>query len=325
MSLRSRLSSLREYITPVNTSSNFSTTGQISPQEFVEAGDYLIDKFRTWSWGSCPENLRKSFLPPDKQFLITKHVPSPIRANNYLSGGLDFDDDDEEGDNGEELIKDEDDEDGWTKTRNINHKINQKSAGAGTTTNATPDIDDIVDLLDDENQQEDIGAEDDFDDLEFISNANDNLRRYDIYITYSTSYRVPKLYLVGFNSNGIPLLPKQMLEDISGDYKDKTATIESLPVAYNTTSVMIHPCRHASVMKVFMKHSKSNKQKKEAQLAQKLSDMGISDEKSGSNSTTTTADDDEDGIRVDQYLTTFLKFMSSVIPGIEYDFTTDAL
>lgn len=32
-----------------------------------------------------------------------------------------------------------------------------------------------------------------------------------------------------------------------------------------------------------------------------------------------------EGIRVDQYLVVFLKFVASVIPGIEYDYTMDAL
>ena len=33
------------------------------------------------------------------------------------------------------------------------------------------------------------------------------------------------------------------------------------------------------------------------------------------------ADEDEVAIRVDQYLVVFLKFMASVTPGIEHDFT----
>ncbi|EGW34742.1 uncharacterized protein SPAPADRAFT_57808, partial [Spathaspora passalidarum NRRL Y-27907] len=261
--LRSKLSSLREYLTPINHKSNFSTTGEISPEEFVEAGDYLVFKFPTWRWSSCPKNLQKSFLPEEKQFLITKHVPSYQRASTYLNGGSDSIDPDllEE----EEEIEGEEGEDGWVKSRKV--ATSNKTAEAKQEDKESEDeleeavevndIDELIDVTAEGGEEEE--EEDDFDDLDIINDSNNKLRKYDMYITYSTSYRVPKMYLVGFDSNGIPLLPKQMFEDINSDYVDKTATIENLPVAHNTTSVSIHPCRHASVMKVLMKHSKLKK------------------------------------------------------------------
>lgn len=271
MLIRSKLSSLREYLTPINNSSNFNTTGEISPDEFVKAGDYLVYRFPTWEWSSAPEKLQKPYLPSDKQFLITKHVPSNQRAATYL--GVDSNVDEPE----EEL------EDGWVKS----HKI--------TNTEEEDNHDDIDQLLD---ETAELTMEDD--EFEDLSKDQSSLRRYDLYITYSTSYRVPKLYLVGFNSNGIPLLPEQMFEDISSDYRDKTATIETLPMSYNTTSVSIHPCKHASVMKVLMAHAKHK--------------------------TTNIEEEGEDtGIRVDQYLIIFLKFIASVTPGIEYDYTMEVL
>lgn len=44
-----------------------------------------------------------------------------------------------------------------------------------------------------------------------------------------------------------------MMEDIVGDYADKTVTLEDFPF-YNTGIKMasIHPCRHASVMKTLL-------------------------------------------------------------------------
>lgn len=282
--LRSKLSSLREYLTPINHSSNFETTGEISPEEFVQAGDYLVYKFPTWQWSSCAKALQKSFLPEDKQFLITKHVPSYQRASDYLSGDVD-------GNGG--FSFDEDAGDEWV-TSNI--PVVSKAAEPEV-------IEEIIEENDDELQ-------DSFDDLEMINNSDNKLRKYDLYITYSTSYRVPKLYLVGFNSNGIPLLPNQMFEDINADYKDKTATIESLPVAHNTTSVSIHPCKHSSVMKVLMQHSKKRtKTESKEDLEQDFENLTVED----------------DGIRADQYLVIFLKFIASVTPGIEYDYTMDAL
>ncbi|KAG7661386.1 ATG3 [[Candida] subhashii] len=327
---RSKLSSLREYLTPINHSSNFSTTGEISPEEFVKAGDYLVYKFPTWQWSSCPKNLQKSFLPSDKQFLITRHVPSYQRASNYLEGGDGIEEEEEE------EIEGEDGEDGWVKSKKVatSHatdkadqaeEIEEEEGKKKDNEEEEPvyisnDIDEFIDETaeDDEDGEE---VEDDFEDIR--GDSNNSLRKYDLYITYSTSYRVPKMYLVGFDSNGIPLLPKQMFEDINSDYKDKTVTIENLPVAYNTTSISIHPCRHASVMKVLMKHSKLKKQKEEGDSAQELEErtanLSVEDRQ------VTEEEEQPEGIRVDQYLIIFLKFIASVTPGIEYDYTMDAL
>lgn len=261
MSIRSKLLLLREYLTPINHASNFSTTGEISPEEFVLAGDYLAYKFPTWLWGTCPAKLQKSFLPPDKQFLVTRLVPSYQRVATYF------------GEDKEESAENEEDGYDWIQRRAAPPQVE------------TPDIDDLIEEL----VEDDVDDDDEFHHI----NSDNLLRKYDMYITYLTSYRVPKMYLVGFNSSGIPLLPEQMFEDISVDYRDKTATIENLPVSYNTTSVLIHPCKHSSVMKVLMKHSQ--------------------------------AANDEAGIRVDQYLVIFLKFIASVTPGINYDYTMDAL
>jgi ubiquitin-like-conjugating enzyme ATG3 len=49
--LYSTFTSIRESITPVATGpSTFRETGNITVEEFVEAGDYLVSKFPTWSW-----------------------------------------------------------------------------------------------------------------------------------------------------------------------------------------------------------------------------------------------------------------------------------
>lgn len=267
--IRSKLSSLREYLTPVYSESNFRTTGEISPEEFVRAGDYLVYKFPTWSWGTCPKNLQKKFLPADKQFLITKHVPLYQRVATFVPDA--------------EPDEQIDDDSEWVPRVHTQHPKEHAQ-----------DLEDLVE----ENVEDSVALDDDgFTQID----AELNLRNYDLYITYSTLYRVPKVYLVGFNLNGIPLVPKQMYEDISGDYKDKTATIEPLPVQHNTTLVLIHPCKHLSVMRVFMKHAKAHR-----------SDLG-------------SLSLEEEGVRVDHYLVIFLKFIASVTPGIEYDFTMEAL
>jgi ubiquitin-like-conjugating enzyme ATG3 len=49
--LHSAFTNIREYITPVPSGpSTFKETGNITAEEFLQAGDYLVDKFPTWTW-----------------------------------------------------------------------------------------------------------------------------------------------------------------------------------------------------------------------------------------------------------------------------------
>lgn len=79
------------------------------------------------------------------------------------------------------------------------------------------------------------------------------LRTYTLYITYTPYYRTPRLYLSGYLSQSEPLPPHLMMEDIVGDYADKTVTLEDFPF-YNAGVKMasVHPCKHASVMKTLL-------------------------------------------------------------------------
>ncbi|CAI7443244.1 CPS_collapsed_G0049170.mRNA.1.CDS.1 [Saccharomyces cerevisiae] len=71
--IRSTLSSWREYLTPITHKSTFLTTGQITPEEFVQAGDYLCHMFPTWKWNEeSSDNSYRDFLPKNKQFLIIR-------------------------------------------------------------------------------------------------------------------------------------------------------------------------------------------------------------------------------------------------------------
>ncbi|WLF77616.1 E2-like enzyme [Lodderomyces elongisporus] len=361
--LRSKLSSLREYLTPINHNSNFLTTGEISPEEFVKAGDYLVYKFPTWQWASCPKDLQKSFLPTDKQVLVTRHVPSHQRANEYFEGEFEVEIDEKDRDlalgnesnlkNGENGENDDEAEYGWIRS---GRSSSEKGTGEVSDPQRVEEVNDIDELIDEtaegeEEEEEgeegegegngngaDFHADDDadYDDLDIVQGSHSKLRRYDLYITYSTSYRVPKLYLVGFDANGIPLLPQQMFEDINSDYKDKTATIEQLPVAHNTTSVSIHPCKHSSVMRVLMKHQRARREHENVAENMKRLSIGSEDHKeamnhirrlsAGSKELAQKQEEPNDSeIKVDSYLVIFLKFIASVTPGIEYDYTMDAL
>ena len=62
---------------------NFYEEGKLTPEEFVEAGDFLISKCPIWKWCAAKENLYNKTLPKDKQYLKTT-VPSFKRVSDYL-------------------------------------------------------------------------------------------------------------------------------------------------------------------------------------------------------------------------------------------------
>ena len=85
--VRSTFSTLRDRWAPISHTSTFRSTGQITPEEFVLAGDYLVYKFPTWSWSDASSpSKRVSYLPPEKQFLITRGVPCHRRLDENFAG-----------------------------------------------------------------------------------------------------------------------------------------------------------------------------------------------------------------------------------------------
>jgi ubiquitin-like-conjugating enzyme ATG3 len=85
--LHSTLSTWRDRLAPITHTSTFRSTGQITPEEFVLAGDYLVYKFPTWSWSDASSpSKRVAYLPPDKQFLVTRGVPCHRRLDDNFAG-----------------------------------------------------------------------------------------------------------------------------------------------------------------------------------------------------------------------------------------------
>lgn len=111
-------------------------------------------------------------------------------------------------------------------------------------------------------------------------------RTYDLNITYDKYYQTPRLWLVGYDENHKPLTINEMYEDISQDHAKKTVTMETHP-HIPTVMASVHPCRHAEVMKKVI----------------------------------STVEDGGRELQVFSYLIVFLKFVQSVIPTIEYDYT----
>lgn len=174
-------------------------------------------------------------------------------------------------------------------------------------------------------------------------------RTYTLYIAYTPYYRTPRLYLSGYLANSQPLTPQLMMEDIVGDYKDKTVTLEDFPYFSNNIKMAsVHPCKHASVMKTLldradaalkirrekMRQGKIAPGAKDAGmegLVDDFSKTGLSEDdkkavmegmKAGGNGNDEwevlqhEADNTEEvAIRVDQYLVVFLKVWFPSPPG----------
>lgn len=148
-----------------------------------------------------------------------------------------------------------------------------------------PDLDDMM-----EEQSNNIFAGSKFhgdEDMNLDQNIK-KVRKYDLSITYDFYTRTPRLWLQGYGENGEVLTKEEMYEDIMGDYTDKTVTLEEHP-KINQQQLSIHPCNHAKVMK-------------------RIIDTIISN---GGEP------------KVEQSLFVFLKFIASVVPTIQYDFTID--
>lgn len=343
--VRGYIDTFRERTAAISHTSTFRETGQITPEEFVLAGDFLVYKFPSWQWAPASSAAKRApYLPEDKQFLVTRGVPCHHRLDDNFAGEAGQD---------ETIVKDgfaagevAADDDGWLRTGGMAASQEAKVRDVRTVDEsgnlgAAEDEDEIPDMEDEEDDEEAIIR-----DPQAGSNTQAPLRTYTLYICYSAHYRTPRLYLSGYGATSVPLKPQEMFEDIVGDYKDKTVTIENFPFfdhAVKTASV--HPCKHASVMKVLLDRADAALKRRLAKLKAgkdvgkldsgmeglvddtkllKLTEQAKSKD-DGENKddweVLSEGGDDEVAIRVDQYLVVFLKFMASVTPGIEHDFT----
>ncbi|CAM8985018.1 unnamed protein product [Rhodiola kirilowii] len=291
-----------ERITGPRTVSAFKEKGVLSVTEFVTAGDNLVSKCPTWSWEAGEPSKRKPYLPAEKQFLITRNVPCLRRAASV--------EEDYEAAGGEVLLDNEDD-DGWLAThgnpkdKKSDEDENLPSMDTLEISNNKPihsissyfgggDDEDIPDMAD--YQEPDNLIETDAATLQstyFVAQEpdDDNIlrtRTYDVSITYDKYYQTPRVWLTGYDESRMLLQPELVLEDVSQDHARKTVTIEDHPHLPGKHA-SVHPCRHGAVMK-------------------KIIDVLLS---RGAEP------------QVDMYLFLFLKFVASVIPTIEYDYTMD--
>jgi ubiquitin-like-conjugating enzyme ATG3 len=316
------LRAAREWAYPTLTKSLFLEKGVLTPEEFVIAGDELVFRCPTWSWEIGDPAKAKSYLPPDKQYLVTRQMPCQARVAD-----LEFQM------NLQQLVGQDEDGDGsdndWlvpqvmSSHRNVNDELDddfdivdengeivnlpvQSISSMTVPTNGYVDYADIDDFEDRNILQDDAAAALHVGSINMQGAANHLLRvrTYDLSITYDKYYQTPRLWMVGKTAEGQPLTGVQMLEDVMSDYANKTVTIEGHPHVTGPHA-SIHPCQHAKVMKTIVRNLiRATEQKRASQ-------SGIID---------STLDE---GPSVEMYLFIFLKFVSSIIPTINYDFTMD--
>ena len=312
-------------------------------------------KCPTWTWEGGDPSKRKAHLPADKQFLMTRNVPCKERVSSLenvvaVSHGAATDDDDDDGDwlvsqvlsadekkrRDEQELVDEfdilDDEGevvpdkqfkGLTLKDDDDHVKKESSQPATVDASTTAANEgDADDHDDDDDEYADMADFEDDDIMEdeaaaitttapssnnnntssslSTNNINNDIlqvRTYDLSITYDKYYQTPRIWLMGYADDGSsrPLTGEEMMQDVIPDYAHRTVTIENHPNVKGPHA-SIHPCQHGAVMKTIVKNLTKDQEEE---------DGGAS------------------GPTVEVYLFIFLKFVSSMIPTISYDFTVD--
>ncbi|XP_030463437.1 autophagy-related protein 3 [Syzygium oleosum] len=291
-----------ERITSHRTVSAFKEKGVLSVSEFIVAGDNLVSKCPTWSWESGEPSKKKPYLPAEKQFLITRNVPCLRRAASV---------EEEYEAAGGEVLLDNEDNDGWLATHGKPREtkgdeednlpsMDSLEIGKKNPIQSIPsyfggeeeeDIPDMAEYEEPDNLIETDPATLQSTYLVAHEPDDDNIlrtRTYDVSITYDKYYQTPRVWLTGYDESRMLLRPELVLEDVSQDHARKTVTIEDHPHLPGKHA-SVHPCRHGAVMK---------------KIIDVLMSRGVEPE-------------------VDKYLFLFLKFVASVIPTIEYDYTMD--
>ncbi|XP_017861431.1 PREDICTED: ubiquitin-like-conjugating enzyme ATG3 [Drosophila arizonae] len=312
-----------EYLTPILKESKFRETGVLTPEEFVAAGDHLVHHCPTWQWAAGDESKTKTYLPKDKQFLITRNVACYRRCKQMEYVGE------------ETLVEEESGDGGWVETHQLNDDgtnqlddkiceltLDESKDEMYTPENSKRSLLTVVDT-DDDNEDDDEAIDmDTFEEsgmLELVdpaiatttrkqdtetspsnsasvvnaretASSGDSVlrtRTYDLHITYDKYYQTPRLWVVGYDEQRKPLTVEQMYEDVSQDHAKKTVTMESHPHLPGPNMASVHPCRHADIMKKIIQ----------------------------------TVEEGGGQLGVHLYLIIFLKFVQTVIPTIEYDFT----
>jgi len=260
---------LADKILPIMTKNDFSRTGMLTPNEFVKAGNYLVNKYPSWKWNNVPKNKQVSYLPKDKQMIriINNFKKRKILVESELDNWMLFDK--------------------APKTKQTKQIRKIKEIKKTETTNKimentkTKNAEkfDLSDLEDSDLEDSDLE-----DNIILIMEKPKIHKKYDITLTYDNYYRTPRIWFNIYDNN-IPIKDNEILEYLSIEH-NTTVTMKQHPF-FNMIYVSVHPCRHSEVMK-------------------KLIRIELEQDKK---------------INVEKYFIFFLKFVSCVIPQIDFDFT----
>jgi ubiquitin-like-conjugating enzyme ATG3 len=263
----------------VQAESTFASSGTLTTEEFLAAGDQLVFRFPTWEWAPASnKGLEKPYLPTGKQYLITRKVPCLGRVRDLESVF--------------QQSTEEHTEHGWLMAGLVEHERREEkshvfasSVSASTSATASdpaPSISEFADL------DAILLREAENDGKTTSSSGSLRCRTYDLSITWDKYYQTPRLWLFGYDENGHPLKDAEIYQDVLSNYASKTVTVDAHP-ATGVRTASIHPCQHAKMMLQVINDWKANKHP----------------------------------VRPDLSLFVFLKFISGVVPTINYDFTMD--
>ena len=281
-------------VKPILKESKFYEEGILTPEEFIQAGDFLTEKCPTWKWCAAKESLYNKSLPKEKQYLKTT-VSSSRRAEDYLKSNYtkediiegDWNEDDLENKPSNEVKKDVP-----LDLEKVDEKDKKKEIVAATKGNDEDD-DFVIEGEDNKNEKKN-------DDFEILEEEPDKkkekeceagvvkTRTYDVTVTYDFYYCVPRMWLMGYNEEGKPLTDEEMKEDVMPEYRNKTCTIEP-QTCTGLRNISVHPCRHSLLLKKMIQEFQKSGKKLEVHMSILL----------------------------------FLKFLQSVVPTVQYDFTMD--
>ena len=262
---------------PANKKLNLFEEGKLTPEQFVEAGDFLISKCPAWKWCEAKENLNNKALPKDKQYLKTT-VSSYKRAIDYLK---------------ENATKEKFIDEGWVDV-DLENRVNKDIKQPELNLNDGMDKNKAKNIVEEDDDDDFIIEVEDSSDFEIVDEGEKKDQRqylkriYDVTVTYDFYYCVPRMWLRGYNENGSPLSDDEMREDVMPEYRVKTYTIEP-HTCTGIRNISIHPCRHSLILKKMIQDFQNS------------------------------------GKKLEVYMSIFLllKFLQSVVPTIQYDFTID--
>jgi len=277
-----------EFLTPVLKDSKFQETGVITPEEFLAAGDHLVYHCPSWQWAAGSADCVREYLPPDKQFLITRNVPCYKRCKQ-MEYKVDL----------EKVLDSEDPDGGWVDTHHfqendtttlvntVKDMVLEEAVGEPESDSEAEEAVDMEDFVE-SGMLEDAATVETVEEVQGVSGGEIvTTRTYDLNITYDKFYQTPRLWLFGYSESRAALTVDEMYEDFSADHANKTITMETHPHLPGPPQASVHPCKHASTMKKLLD-----------QIAEGGGELGVH-----------------------QYLIVFLKFVQAIIPTIEYDFT----